>query len=154
MSSEAPGHKTGKTVFLHSFCNHTESRQTHTLTTDTKPQQRLCTTHKRELEKSTKTKNKELKKENASYRDPLYYIALQYQQRMKIHAGFSLPLISNTVWYPVGILCQIFHWTIYPKNFSTQSFVGGKKWQTTLEMEISETVNLCINKGPIWDLKV
>ena len=75
MSSEAPGHKTGKTVFLHSFCNHTESRHTQSL--QTQNPNRGAVPHTRGNWKNTQKPRQRTKKMLLSQRSfGLYYITI------------------------------------------------------------------------------
>lgn len=120
MSSEAPGHKTGKTVLLHSCCNHTLCR--HTYAHQKTPTEVPYHTQGRKRKNLQRPSQRNMRKWlHAWTAYAQYYITITVAVKDNKHAAFSLPFIAHGVCYHAGILAQVFHLSIYPNIFSTQS---------------------------------
>lgn len=116
MSSEAAGHKTGgekkekkEIVLLHSCCDRAENARTHEKTLT-----------KQGKEKSTKSNSKKYKNRASCIEALCINVTIiNYKKITNVQVFHSLALKADGMWFPIGILAELFHFSHLSKHFST-----------------------------------
>lgn len=115
MSSEAPGHKTQRTLLLHSCCNHTEGTHAHTHLTEIPYHTQGG---KRKISR-TMNNSKEYESVASCTCYACYYFTITVSANDNKHADFST--LSSMMVYGIQLeFWQVFQLTIYPYIFRTE----------------------------------